>query len=166
VSCSRCATDTSRAVADQTGAPASSGTLIAPAPGSAPSSSTLAQVAENEQVMGQVLRYQAFLMSDSGLKLNPFARTGITADSIAYHMGWEKDGETSAVGNRDGKPKLNVQRAKSVLERLVKAGRLANLGKQQSPGSKRSVCIYCTPEFVLQCKAVLPDAKRLAKPLP
>jgi hypothetical protein len=50
-----------------------------------------------------------------------------------------------------------VQRAKTCLERLVKAGRLNNLGKQQSPGSKRSVCVYCTPEFVLQCKAVLPE---------
>jgi hypothetical protein len=155
VSCSRCATDTARAVADQTGAPESSGTLIAPAPGSAPTgltqSTALAQVAESEQVMGQVLRYQAFLMSDIGLKLNPLARTGITADSIAYYMNW-KNGS-----NRDGKPRLDVQRAKSVLERLVKAGRLTNLGKQQSPGSKRSVCVYSTPEFVLQCKAVLPE---------
>jgi len=154
VSCSRCATDTARAVAAQTGAPASSGTLIAPAQASTPSSNALAQVAENEQVMGQVLRYQAFLMSDIGLKLNPFARTGITADSIAYYIGWKKG------GNRDGKPRLDVQRAKTCLDRLVKAGRLVNLGKQQSPGSKRSVCIYCTPEFVSQCKAVLPDAER------
>jgi len=154
VSCSRCATDTARAVADQTGAPESSGTLIAPAPGSAPTGliqpMALAQVAENEQVLGHVLRYQVFLR-DTCFRLNPFAQTGITADSIAYHMDW-KNG-----ANRDGKPRLDVQRAKTCLDRLVKAGRLVNLGKQQSPGSKRNVCVYCTPEFVSQCKAVLPE---------
>jgi hypothetical protein len=85
------------------------------------------------------------------------AKSASTADSIAYHMGWQKDGETIAVGRRDDKPRLDVQRARTVLERLVRASRLVNLGKQQSPGSKRSVCVYCTPEFVLQCKAVLPD---------